>query len=209
MKIDIEKDTMAVNDLYRLITSCVVPRPIAFVSSVSPAGIQNVAPFSYFNFVSTVPLMLMFAPILNGKGEEKDTLRNIGATKEFVVAMVNESIVKQVNQASGDYPRDVSEFRETGLTPIPATKVRAPLVKESPINFECTLHDIIRLGSGPYAGNIVLGNVIAMHIDDAVLNEKKLVDADKLQAVGRMGGGGYARTSDRFELPRPKLGEKA
>jgi len=207
MLIDIAKDAPPVNQLYRLITSCAVPRPIALVATRSPQGTHNVAPFSYFNFVSTVPLMLMFAPILDGKGRDKDTLSNIAATREFVVAAVTEAIVERVNQASANYPPEVDEFQETGLTPGKATQVNAPLVLDSPINFECKLFDLIRLGKGPYAGNIVLGEVCAIHIDDKILTEKQLVDPAKLKAVGRMGQGTYVRTGDRFDLVRPILPE--
>jgi flavin reductase (DIM6/NTAB) family NADH-FMN oxidoreductase RutF len=205
MLIDIKKDAWPVSRLYRLVTSAAVPRPIALVSSYSEKGVNNLAPFSYFNFVSTDPLMLMFAPILGNEGQEKDTLRNIGATKEFAVAIVTEEILGAVNQTSADYPPEVDEFKEAGLTPRKATKIKAALVAESPINFECRLHDIVRFGNHPYAGNVVFGEVAAIHIDDGVLNEKHLVDPRKLKAVGRMGQSSYLRTTDLIELPRPKL----
>lgn len=207
MIIDIAKDAPPVSQLYRLITSCVVPRPIALVSSISAAGVHNLAPFSYFNFVSTVPLMLMFAPILDSKGQEKDTLKNVASTGQFVVALVTESIAEQANQTAADYPPEVSEFAMTGLTPGKATQVKAPLVMESPVNFECKLHETIRFGTHPYAGNVVFGEVLAIHVNDELLNEKHTVDADKLKAIGRMGGSSYVRTTDCFDLSRPKLPE--
>jgi flavin reductase (DIM6/NTAB) family NADH-FMN oxidoreductase RutF len=209
MLLDLTKEKHSISELYRLVTSCAVPRPIALVSTVSAEGINNVSPYSYFNFVSTDPLMLMFAPILDGKGIEKDSHRNAEATKEFVVAVVTEAMAIPVNQSSASYPRNIDEFKETGLTPGKALHVKAPLVMESPVNFECKLHDIIRLGTHPYAGNIVIGEVIAIHIKDGFVTEKGTVDPDKLKAIGRMGQSGYVRTSDRFDLARPKLPEGA
>jgi flavin reductase (DIM6/NTAB) family NADH-FMN oxidoreductase RutF len=207
MLFDLKKETHSVRDLYRLVTSCAVPRPIALVSTVSKNGVYNVAPYSYFNFVSTDPLMLMFAPILDRHGKEKDSHRNAADTKEFVVAIVTETMAIPVNQSSAEYPPDISEFKETGLTPGKATHVKAPLVMESPINFECKLHDIIRLGTHPLAGNIVIGEVIAIHIKDEVMTDKGTVDPDKLHAIGRMGQSSYVRTTDHFEMPRPHLPE--
>jgi flavin reductase (DIM6/NTAB) family NADH-FMN oxidoreductase RutF len=209
MLFDLKKETHSISSLYRLVTSCAVPRPIALVSTVSPEGIYNVAPFSYFNFVSTDPLLLMFAPILDRNGKEKDSHRNAAATKEFVVSIVTEAMAVPVNQSSADYPPNIDEFKETGLTPGKALYVKAPLVMESPINFECKLHDIIRLGTHPLAGNIVIGEVIAIHIKDGLLTDKGTVDPDKLHAIGRMGQSSYVRTTDHFEMPRPKLPERA
>jgi flavin reductase (DIM6/NTAB) family NADH-FMN oxidoreductase RutF len=187
---------------YRLLAGAVVPRPIAFVSSLSASGVRNLAPFSFFNVVSVDPPVLGFSTLLKGNGTEKDTLSNIEQTREFVVNICSESFVAKMNATSSEVPPDVDEFALSGLTPRPSEMVAPPGVVESHVQLECRLRDVIRFGSRPHAGNLILGDIVLMHIDEAIL-EGGLIDRSKLGAIGRMAGQTYARTTDCFELTRP------
>lgn len=186
-------------EMYRFLISAVVPRPIAFVSTRAPGGGTNLAPFSYFNALSSVPPLVGIA-IVDRPGDEKDTLRNIRETGEFVVATATEDNAVAMNDTSTEFPYGVSEFAAAGLTPLPAVSVRAKLVKESPVNIECRMRQIVSLGCESGAGQVVFGDVRVVHIDDAILGADGLIDPDKLKAIGRMGGHLYTRTRDRFEL---------
>jgi flavin reductase (DIM6/NTAB) family NADH-FMN oxidoreductase RutF len=204
MFIDCSKDGFSWQDVYRLAITFVLPRPIGWVSSVAADGVRNLAPFSFYNMVSANPPVVIFAPSLKRDGSEKDTLRNVAATGEFVVATATEALVERMNQCSADVGPEVDEFKLAGLTPAPARFVRPALVAESPVNLECRLVEIKRLGDGPGAGCVVFGRILAVHLDDAVLAEDGLVDPGKLKAVGRMGRLTYVRSTDTFDLPRPK-----
>ncbi len=195
---------VAARDLYRLAITFVVPRPIALVSSISADGRRNLAPFSFYNWVSANPPVLIVCPALKRDGSPKDTLANILETKEFVVATVTESLAERMNQCSAPYPRGVDEFVESGLTPKPATRVKASLVGEAAVNLECRLRQHVSFGGHGGAGQAILGDVLAIHIDDAVLAADGFVDEQKLHAIGRLGRQGYARTRDAFDLPPPR-----
>lgn len=188
---------------YPLAIGMVLPRPIALVSTVGLDGRRNVAPFSFFNMVSATPPILMFCPALNRDGRDKDTLRNVRETNEFVVAVVTEGNVAAVNHSSAAYPPGVDEFEKTGLTPLSASVVKAALVAESPINMECRLLSLTRFGDGPGAGCLVLGRILRVHVGDDLFDRDGRIDEGKLAAVGRLGGLRYCRTRDVFELPRP------
>ncbi|MCC7291081.1 MAG: flavin reductase family protein [Phycisphaerales bacterium] len=194
----------AARDLYRLAITFVVPRPIALVSSISADGRRNLAPFSFYNWVSANPPVLIVCPALKRDGSPKDTLVNILETKEFVVATVAEDMAERMNRCSAAYPRGVDEFAESGLTPKPANRVRAALVGEAAVNLECRLRQHISFGMHGGAGQAILGDVLAIHVDDAVLAADGLVDEQKLRAIGRLGRQGYARTRDAFDLPPPR-----
>lgn len=190
--------------VYKLMIGAIVPRPIAFVSTVSKEGVRNLAPFSFFMGVCADPPIVAFSTTLKPGGDrKKDTLRNVEDTGEFVVNVVTESIAEAMNACSGEYPPDVDEFAVSGLTPVASDLVRAPRVKESPVNMECRLHQVIRVGGEILGASLVLGQVVRFHLDDSIGEDFK-VDPDKLRAIGRMGGMGYTRTRDRFELMRPK-----
>jgi flavin reductase (DIM6/NTAB) family NADH-FMN oxidoreductase RutF len=200
------------SELYSLLISSVVPRPIAWVSTVNAAGQPNLAPFSFFNAVSADPPLLAFAPGLRRPrqpdavdGEAKDTLRNVRETKEFVVNVVTYELAEAMNLTSGEYDASVNEFELARLTPQPSKIVRAPRVAESPVSFECKLHQILDFSSAPTSGSLVIGKIVSIYIDDAHLKEGKL-DRDSLDLVGRMGGIQYTRTTQRFEMVRPKVG---
>jgi flavin reductase (DIM6/NTAB) family NADH-FMN oxidoreductase RutF len=192
-------------DIEKLLVSVILPRPIAFVSTLSADGVANLAPFSYFTAVCPKPPVICFSPGNRGRdGTKKDTLRNIEATGEFVVNVVSEEFAAQMVQCSGDYPPDVSEFEVAGLTPIPSDLVKPPRVKESRIQMECRLLQVVTISTGPGGGSLVLGTILRFHVDDAVTTHG-LVDPDKLKPVGRMGGIDYTRTTDRFSMVRPKV----
>jgi flavin reductase (DIM6/NTAB) family NADH-FMN oxidoreductase RutF len=200
----IDPGSAALSDVYRLMIGAIVPRPIAFVSTRSPAGILNLPPFSFFTAVSANPPVICFSPMIRGMdGGRKDTLANIELTREFVVNVVSEEFIQQVNICSTEFPPEVDEFEASGLTPIPSDVVTPPRVKESRINMECRLVQVVHVSSKPLGGSLVLGEVVRFHVDDAVL-ENGLVDPNKLRPVGRMGGPAYTRTTDRFNLDRPK-----
>src|SRR6266851_4236429 len=182
----------------------IVPRPIAFVSSISPEGILNLAPFSFFTGISANPPVICFSPMIRASdGGRKDTLRNIEATHEFVVNVVSEDFADKMNICSAEFPPEVDEFQMSGLTPAPSDLVKPPRVKESRINMECRLLQVVHVSPKPLGGSIVLGEVVLFHVDDALFDDFK-IDPDKLRPIGRMGGSTYTRTTDRFDLARPK-----
>jgi flavin reductase (DIM6/NTAB) family NADH-FMN oxidoreductase RutF len=200
------------SELYGMLLNSVAPRPIAWVSTVSPSGQPNLAPFSFFNVVCVNPPLLAFAPGLRqpkqqeaSHGEAKDTLRNIRETKEFVVNIVTYELAEAMNLTSGEYDSAVNEFELAKLTPEPSTIVRPPRVAESPVSFECKLHQILDFSTAPTSGSLVMGQIVSIHIDDAHLKDGRL-DRNSLDLIGRMGGIQYTRTTQRFEMVRPKVG---
>lgn len=208
MYIDIENTDRSWQDVYKLAITFVTPRPIAFVSSLSPDGVRNLAPFSFFNMVSANPPVLIVCPSRYRDGRKKDTLANIEATGEFVVATVTAPMTERMNQASAAYPPDIDEFTAVGFTPSPATKVKPALVADSPVNCECRLDRIVDYGEAAGAGAVIFGRIVAIHVDERYLAADGLMDDKKLQTIGRMGRLTYARTTDRFDLPRPSANLK-
>jgi len=189
---------------YRLLISAFVPRPIAFVSTRSRAGVDNCAPFSFAMGVSSDPMVLAVS-VGSRHGRPKDTARNILETKEFVVNIVTEEIALKMNIASGDFAEEVSEFDEAGLTRAPSEVVKPPRIAESPVNFECKLLQAI-----PVADNTVcFGDVVRLHLADRVVKDG-VVDVHELRPIGRLGGTRYCRVRDVFEMTRPRIvGPKA
>lgn len=204
---EIAPDTLAVPDRYKLLIGCIVPRPIAFVSTVSPDGRLNLAPFSFFAGVGAEPMTLLFCPANKPDGTEKDTLRNArpvdeGGTGEFVVNAAVEAYARKMAGAAEPLPYGESEFDRVGLTPAPSRVVKPARVGESPFAFECRTDRVIRLAPGkPAGGNIVIGRVVHVFVRDGVIDERYRTDPAKLAAIGRMGGLAYSRTRDRFEMP--------
>jgi flavin reductase (DIM6/NTAB) family NADH-FMN oxidoreductase RutF len=192
--------------VYKLAISFIQPRPIALVSTVSPAGVPNLAPFSLYNLVSANPPVVMVAPSLRRDGRHKDTLHNIEATGEFVVATVTGAIVGHANQCAFEYPPEVDEFAKSGLTPRAAKLIRPRLVDESPVNIECSLLEVRRFGDAPGAGSVLFGRILAVHVEDAILADDGAAAPDRLDAIGRMGRSTYTRTSSHFDLPLPERG---
>ncbi len=181
----------------------IVPRPIAFVSTLSKDGALNLAPFSYFNGVCSNPPTVMFAPGRRGyDGKIKDTLNNISDTEEFVINIVSEEFVEKMVKCSTDFDPDVNEFDISGLTPAPSKKVGPSLVQESKVSFECTLNQIIEIGDGTAgSGFVVIGTVVLFHVDDAVYKDGR-IDLEALNPVGRLAGNSYVRLTDTFESVR-------
>ena len=190
-------------ETHKLMIGSIVPRPIAFVSTQSKDGKNNVAPFSYFNGVCSKPPTIMFAPARRGwDGQEKDTLINIRDTKEFVVNIVSESFAEKMVLCSTDFDSDVNEFEMSGLTPIASQKVVPPRVGESKVSFECILNQIVEIGDGTAgSGFVVIGTIVLFHIDEEVYEDGR-INLEQLQALGRIAGNGYARTTDTFDIIR-------
>jgi flavin reductase (DIM6/NTAB) family NADH-FMN oxidoreductase RutF len=200
------------SELYGILLNSVAPRPIAWVSTISLSGQHNLAPFSFFNAVCADPPLLAFAPGLRrpktpevGHGEAKDTLRNIRETREFVVNIVTYELREPMNLTSGEYDASVDEFELAKLTPEPSKIVRPPRVGESPVSFECRLHQILDFSPKPTSGSLVIGEIVSIHMNDAHMKEGKL-DRNSLDLIGRMGGIQYTRTTQRFEMVRPRVG---
>ncbi len=192
--------------IYKLMTSTIVPRPIAWISTVSKDGVFNVAPFSYFAGVSSSPPLLMVSVGSKETGEKKDTWKNIEETGEFVVNIVTKQLLEKMNITSIAFDEDIDEFKEADLTPEPSLIVKAPRIKESPINIECKKFEIINIGKM----GIIFGEIVNFHIKDELLNEKGYVDTKKIEIVGRLGGAEYCIISENntIEIKRPDLGKK-
>ncbi len=195
-------------DTYKLLVGSVVPRPIAFVSTVDAAGVRNLAPFSFFTVASANPPIVCFCPMMRGPNTKqmqptKDTLRNIIATREFVLNVVSEEFAGQMNACSAELAPEVDEFEVSGLTPIPSELISPPRVAESHVQMECRLEQIVHVSTEPLGGSLVLGEVLRFHIRESLLDNFK-IDPDQLHAIGRMAGASYTRTTDRFDLERPK-----
>lgn len=189
--------------IYQYMISVIVPRPIAWVSTISATGLSNLAPFSFFSGVGSRPPSLLFCPANRRDGTPKDTLRNIRDVGEFIVNIVPESLAEVMNQTSAELPDDESEFEAFTVASCPGHRVAVPRVALSPVHLECVLLDTLAIGHGPGGANVVIGSIVHIHIDDDVLNEVGNVNAEALNAVGRLGGNSYCRTGDRFALPRP------
>ena len=184
----------------RVLTGVIVPRPIAFVSTVSADGVVNLAPYSFFNAVSYTTVV--FSSSRNVGNKSKDTLRNIEETGEFVVNIVVDSIAEAMNATAAEYPEDVDEFEIAGLTHAPSQMVKAPRVAESPVNIECKLEQVVKIGSGEHEHGLVIGTILLMHVRDDIIDGHR-INQERLMATGRMAGNMYCRTSDRFEMVRP------
>ena len=183
--------------------SVITPRPIAWITSVSDQGDVNLAPYSYFNAFGSNPPVVVFSPTVTRDGGMKDTLRNVQANGEFVHNVATQELAEQVNLSSKALPYGDSEVELTGLTLAPSTRVKPPRLVESPVNLECRVIQIMPIGDGPTAGNLVIGEVLVIHIDERVLGGDGRADPRKLRTIGRLGGNFYCRTSDLFELDRP------
>jgi flavin reductase (DIM6/NTAB) family NADH-FMN oxidoreductase RutF len=203
---EIDPSAIPPAEAYALLTGCVVPRPIAFVSSLSKTGVANLAPFSFFNAGGAHPPSVVFMPVTSGTSRDKDTLHNVRETGEYVIHIVPWGLRERMNQASADYPPDVDEFVEAGFTKTPSVKVRPARAAECPVALECKLFRIVEHGEGPYHANYVIGEVVYFHLAEAVLTNGR-VDASKLDAIARLGGPNYTRVTKEsiFAMPRPVL----
>jgi flavin reductase (DIM6/NTAB) family NADH-FMN oxidoreductase RutF len=194
--------------VYKLLIGCIVPRPIAWVSTVSADGANNLAPFSFFMGVCNDPPTLAFSvgPRSGASGAGapglKDTVRNIESVGDFVVNVVDDALAERMNLTSGDFAPEADEFALAGLTAAPGVQVRSPWVREAPIGMECRAAQILRIGRGPHS--LILGEILHFHLRDDLYDPATgRIDMRRLRPVGRMAGEMYARTHDLFEMKRP------
>jgi len=195
--------TLKPQHAYGWMAGLIIPRPIAWVSTIAADGRTNLAPFSFFNGVTSNPPTLLFSAVNNRGGVKKDTVRNIEAVPEFVVNIVPHALAGPMNACASLLPHGESEFEAFGIAAAASTKVRPPRVALAPAAFECVLDRIILIGEGAGAANLVIGRIVALHVNEAVLGADGGVDAGKLDAIGRLGGDDYVTTRDRFTVKRP------
>lgn len=201
----VEPKELTTAKLHGFLQSAVAPRPIAFASTVSADGEPNLSPFSFFNVFSANPPILIFSPARRVRDNTvKHTLTNVSATREVVINVVNYAIVQQASLSSTEYAEGVNEFLKSGLTMLRSDLVQPYRVKESPVQFECKVNEIISLGKEGGAGNLVICEVVKIHIDESILDEDGVIDQHKIDLVARLGKNWYSRTSDGlFEVPKP------
>jgi flavin reductase (DIM6/NTAB) family NADH-FMN oxidoreductase RutF len=199
----IDPAAAAVQDVYQYLVGIVTPRPIAWVTTISPGGVVNLAPFSFFNAFGANPPIVVFSPTLRRNGTKKDTLLNLEKLGEFVVHTAVASLAEAVNLTSKEIPPDQSEVALAGLVTVPSAKVKPPRIVAAPTAMECVVKQIIPCGTGPIAANLVIGEVVMIHVSDEVLDGKGGVDPRKLKTVARLGGAFWCHTSDLFEQTRP------
>lgn len=199
---------LSVAEVHSLLVGAIGPRPIAFASTIDTQGRPNLSPFSFFNCFGANPPLLIFSPARRGRDNTtKHSYHNVKAVPEVVINVVTYAMVQQVSVASGEYAEGVNEFEKAGLTPIASEKVKPFRVKESPVQFECVVKQVIETGTGGGAGNLVLCEVVMIHADPSVLDANGKIDQRKIDLVGRMGGHFYARAHGDalFELAQPNI----
>ncbi|MCM3091661.1 MULTISPECIES: flavin reductase family protein [unclassified Cytobacillus] len=190
-------------DAYKLMVGSILPRPIAFVTTIDTDGNVNAAPFSFFTAICADPMLICFSPMRRGSdGSKKDTLANIEATKEFVINIVSEEFTEKMNICAADYPAGTDELGEAGLEKEKSAAVKPPRVKESKVHLECSLYQVLHFGEHPGSGSLVIGKVEHVHVAEE-LYENGRINSEKLKPVGRMAGHIYTRPmTDVFELIR-------
>lgn len=201
MQIDVS--TASVLDVYHALVGVVTPRPIAWVTSQNEAGVVNLAPFSFFNAFGANPPVVVFSPTRRRDGTKKDTLRNLEISGDFVINAAVASLASQVNLSAKEVPPEESEVELTGLSLLPSIKVKAPRLRESPVNLECRVRQILPIGDGPISANLVIGEVVMFHLADDILDPQGRVDPRKLRTIARLGGDYYCHSTDLFEMKRP------
>ena len=203
--LSIDPNEISTPKLHGYLLGAIAPRPIAFASTIDADGNPNLSPFSFFNVFSANPPILIFSPARSVRGNKtKHTLDNAMATKEVVINVVNYDIVQQMSLSSTMYPKGVNEFTKSGLTMLPSDIVAPFRVAESPVHFECKVNEIIHLGNEGGAGNLIICEVVKLHINEAVLDESGAIDQHKIDLVARAGGNYYSRAKDGFfEIPKP------
>lgn len=204
MKIDMAN--VSYRDSHEILASVIAPRPIAFVSTVGDNGVFNLAPFSFFAPLCTKPALVGFNVSSKRDGQKKDTVRNIESTREFVINVVDEPMAESMNKASANYPSNVSEFNEVGLTPVKADLVKAPLVAESPVNMECRVVQILEFGEAPRTASFIIGEVLRVHIKDELYLDGE-IQPSQIKPIARLGGELFCRTGDMFAMKRPYIYE--
>ncbi len=201
MVIDVSKSDVV--SVYQALIEVVSPRPIAWVSTVDAIGRINLAPFSFFNTFGANPPVVVFSPTNRRDGSKKDTLRNLAEVPEFVLNAAVEDLAEPMNVTSKEIPHGESEAELAGLALTPSTRVRPPRVSASPVHLECRVRQLVPIGDGPGSANLVIGEVVLIHIDEAVLDPSGRVDPRKLRTIARLGGDYYCRSTDLFKMQRP------
>ena len=202
----IDPKQLEIPKLHRYLLGAIGPRPIAFASTIDENGAHNLAPFSFFNVFSANPPVMIFSPARSGRtNTTKDTYNNVKKIPEVVINVVNHEIVHQMSLASSPYPSDISEFKKSGFTAVDSDIVKPPRVGESPVQFECKVNDVIELGKEGGAGNLIICEVVKIHIQEDVLDEHQMIDQHKIDLVSRMGGNWYCRADQNsmFEIKKP------
>ena len=192
--------------LYNFLSSAITPRPIALVSTIDKDGRMNLAPFSFFNVFSVNPPILVFSPVKSGRfGTNKHTLENILEVKECVIGLVTEDTAQQVSLASCSFEKGVNEFEKAGFTEVKSDLITPSRIKESSVNFECKVNDIVVLGEEGGAGNLVIAEILKMHIDENILDDEGNIDPFKLNIVSRYGANWYGKTTkdSLYEIAKP------
>ena len=203
----LDPHTISSQERYKLLIGAMVPRPIAWVSSMDKQGALNLAPFSYFTAVCSNPLTLIFCPGLHPNGEKKDTWRNIEHVPEFVINITNEETASAMNRSATILPYGMSEFEWAGVTPAPSQAISVPRVAEAPIAFECKLQQIVVVNDQIGGGAAIFGEVQCIHIRDAIYDQGR-VKLETLRPIGRLAGAAYTHVTDTFEMQRPKPPEE-
>lgn len=209
--IKIDPQFTTVPEVHKTLLGAVGPRPIAFASTVDAKGNPNLSPFSFFNVFGVNPTTLIFSPSRKGRDNTtKDTYENLKEVPEVVINVVTYGMVEQTSLSSTEYDKDVNEFEKAGFTPIPSERIKPARVKESPVQLECKVRDIIETGDQGGAGNLVVCEILLIHVDEAILDTNGNIDPHKIDLVGRMGGDYYCRASGdavfMVEKPLQKLG---
>lgn len=192
--------------LHRYLLGSVGPRPIAFASTIDSKGNINLAPFSFFNVFSANPPIMIFSPARSGRtNESKDTYNNVKEVPEVVINVVTHEMVHQMSLASSPYGSDVSEFEKAGFTSLVSDMITPPRVKESPVQFECKVNEVIELGDQGGAGNLIICEVLRIHVKESLLDQNEMIDQHKIDLVSRMGGNWYCRAdkNSMFEIQKP------
>lgn len=207
--LSIDPGDMPQRERYKFLIGTIVPRPIAFVSTISSAGIVNLAPFSFFNGASSNPLTVTISIARGSNLKTKDTLANIEETGEFVVNSSNQWLVDPLVHTAGAYPSSVNEMEEVGLTPIASTKIAPPRVQESAWQMECKLYKKVPLGpqDEPGSSMLIIGEVVMLHIDEQAYKDGR-VDFDSIAPVARLGGFGYGEIGTQYDIPVPQISEE-
>lgn len=202
----IDPKDLSQRECYQILSAAVAPRPICFASTIDQEGKVNLSPYSFFNVFSSNPPIMVFSPNRSGRtNATKNTHDNILEVPEVTINIVNYAMVEQMSLASTAYAKGVNEFVKSGLTAVPSDKVKPPRVGEAPVAFECKVTQVIELGDGPGAGNLVLAEVVQIHIQEQYLDERGELPTEKLDLVARMGGSYYCRAIPEalFEIPKP------
>ena len=192
------------SDVYKLMIGGIIPRPIAFISTLNESGSVNLAPFSFFNGVSSKPACVVVSIGYKSNDDKKDTLRNIERTKEFVINSADESIITSVVATAAAYDYDVSELEATELTPITSTVVKPPRISESSFQMECSLHQVVRLGDDTDGNQLVIGKIEVFHVKPEIYKDGK-IDYQFYKPAARLGGINYAKLADIYQIPIPKV----